>query len=397
MSQNNIDLQKEKLLKNTTHVLGLEQLNQKLNSGRKLRIKLGVDPTAKDITLGWAVVLRKLKEFQDLGHVACLVIGDFTASIGDPTGKHKTRKQLSDEEITTNVESIKEKIFKIIDPNKTLIYHNKQWYEKMNASQVINLCSKYTVARMLERDDFSNRLKENLPISMHEILYPLFQGMDSVELNADVEIGGNDQLFNTMVGRDLMVQHGQDPQVVILCPLLLGTDGKTKMSQSLGNYVSISDHPNEMFGKIMSIPDNLIESWFKLCTNFSDEKITTILSSNENPKDSKIILAKSIVEIYHSKDKAEKACSYFEEVFSKRSLTTEIPHFHLPNEESITLIDLVKFVEPSFSNTKIREFIKNGAVSINGKQFFQNYIFIISKLNNSVLKVGKKKFVRLVL
>jgi tyrosyl-tRNA synthetase len=299
-----LDEQLALLRRGTTDIISEDDLRAKLALGRPLRVKLGVDPTAKDVTLGWAVVLRKLRDFQRLGHTACLVIGDFTAMIGDPSGKSKTRKQLTPEEVQANVEAVKEKVFQILDPAQTEISFNKDWLGKMAFEDVIRLCSRYTVARILERDDFAKRLQENRPIAMHEILYPLCQGMDSVELVADVEIGGNDQMFNNLVGRNLMAQYGQEPQVVLLCPLLVGTDGKEKMSQSLGNYVSINDDPVTMTRKIMEIKStDVVMNWFELCTDISDsdlDKIRNGLTDQSlHPIDAKRMLARAIVTLYH--------------------------------------------------------------------------------------------------
>ena len=240
-----IDEQLAILRRGTTEIISEADLAEKLKLGRPLRVKLGVDPTARDVTLGWAVVLRKLRDFQRLGHTACLIIGDFTALIGDPSGKSKTRKQLSREEIQANVETVSKQVYKILDPARTEIYYNKDWLGAMGFEDVIRLASRYTVARILERDDFTNRLRENRPVAMHEILYPLCQGFDSVEIKADVELGGNDQKFNNLVGRNLMEQYGLPAQVVMLCPLLVGLDGKEKMSQSLGNYIGIEEPPND--------------------------------------------------------------------------------------------------------------------------------------------------------
>jgi tyrosyl-tRNA synthetase len=243
------------------------ELEAKLARGKPLRVKLGIDPTAPDVHLGWAVVLRKLRQFQDFGHTACLIVGDFTAMIGDPTGKSKTRRQLSREEVMGYVERLKPQLFRILDPDRTQVYYNADWLGRMTFAEVIQLASRYTVARILEREDFANRLANNLPLGMHEILYPLCQGYDSVAIEADVELGGSDQRFNNLVGRDLQREYGQEPQVVFLMPLLIGLDGKEKMSQSLGNYIGISEPPDQMFGKVMSLPDELMTHYFVLCTD----------------------------------------------------------------------------------------------------------------------------------
>jgi tyrosyl-tRNA synthetase len=277
-----LDEQIALLRRGTTEIISEADLRKKLALGRPLRVKLGLDPTAKDVTLGWAVVLRKIRDFQRLGHTGCIIVGDFTAQIGDPSGKSKTRKQLTREEVMANVEAVKEQLFKILIPERTEVTYNADWLGAMQFADVIRLCSRMTVARILERDDFANRLADNRPVAMHEILYPLCQGLDSVEIQADIELGGNDQKFNNLVGRTLMEQYGQEPQVVMLCPLLVGTDGKEKMSQSLGNYISIVDPPNEMFGKVMSIPDAIMANYFELATDVPLAEVRTMIAQ-EHP------------------------------------------------------------------------------------------------------------------
>lgn len=314
-----IDEQLDLLCRGCAEVISREDLKAKLQSGRTLNIKLGVDPTVPHVTLGWGVVLRKLRHFQDCGHLACLIIGDFTAQIGDPSGKSKTRPQLSRDQVAQNVKAVESQLFKILDSEKTKLFYNADWLDAMHFSDVIKLASNITVARILERDDFQNRLKEEKPIGLHEILYPLCQGYDSVAIKADVELGGTDQKFNNLVGRNLQREYEQDPQVVMLMPLLVGTDGIEKMSQSLGNYVSIVDDPNEMYGKTMSIPDHLIESWFTLCTDVPLEEVKTMVSqmtSGElNPRDAKRKLAAELVRIYHSAEAAKEADDYFVNTF----------------------------------------------------------------------------------
>ncbi|MFY9234962.1 MAG: tyrosine--tRNA ligase [Fimbriimonadaceae bacterium] len=298
-----IEEQLDVLRRGTSEIISEADLAEKLRSGRPLRVKLGLDPTARDVTLGWAVVLRKIRDFQRLGHTGCIIVGDFTAMIGDPSGKSKTRPQLTRDEVMANVETVKQQLFKILIPERTEITYNGDWLGKMNFDDVIRLCSRMTVARILERDDFSKRLAEHKPIAMHEIMYPLCQGMDSVEISADIELGGNDQKFNNLVGRTLMEQYGMAPQVVMLCPLLVGTDGKEKMSQSLGNYVSIVDEPNEMFGKTMSIPDELIWNWFELSTDVPMSELQAmhdgVHEGQIHPMDVKRRLAREIVSLYH--------------------------------------------------------------------------------------------------
>lgn len=376
----------------TTEIIGEQEILNRIEKGKVLRVKLGVDPTARDITLGWAVVLRKLRDFQKLGHVACLIIGDFTAQIGDPSGKSKTRKQLTREEVLANVEAVKTQLFKILDPEKTEIYYNKDWLGKMTFEDVIRLCSRYTVARIMERDDFTKRFTTNQPISMHEILYPLCQGMDSVEIKSDIEIGGNDQKFNNLVGRTLMEQYGLEPQCVLLCPLLVGTDGKEKMSQSLGNYISIIDTPNDMFGKTMSIPDEIIENWFELCTDVPMDEVKALLAEGKNPRDAKVRLAKEIVALYHSTEAADEAERYFIETFSQKKIVTEAEEAIIPAElivdGMVSLPALITALGMAESNSKAKQLISAGAVSIEGEKLLDLRVFL-EVLEGRIIKVGK--------
>lgn len=393
-----IDEQIALLRRGTTEIIGEDDLRRKLKDGRVLRAKLGVDPTAKDVTLGWAVVLRKLRDFQRLGHTACLIIGDFTALIGDPSGKSKTRKQLTREEVQANVDAVSKQVYKILDPAKTEIYFNKDWLGKMGFEDVIRLCSRYTVARILERDDFTKRLAEQRPIAMHEILYPLCQGMDSVEIKADIELGGNDQKFNNLVGRTLMEQYGQEPQAVMLCPLLVGTDGREKMSQSLGNYVSVVDTPNDMFGKTMSIPDETIENWFELCTDVDMDEARSLLAPGKNPRDAKVRLAKEIVALYHSPEAADEAERYFIETFSKKQQPVEAEEIALPPAEGnhYALAALIATLGLAKSNGAAKDLIKAGAVSLDGEKVSDIAArFVADDLVGKVLRVGKHQFRKL--
>jgi tyrosyl-tRNA synthetase len=383
----------------TTEIIGEAEILSRIAAGRNLRVKLGVDPTAKDVTLGWAVVLRKLRDFQKLGHTACLIIGDFTAQIGDPSGKSKTRKQLSREEVVANVEAVKTQLFKILDPEKTEIYYNKDWLGAMTFEDVIRLCSRYTVARIMERDDFTKRFSTNQPIAMHEILYPLCQGMDSVEIKSDIEIGGNDQKFNNLVGRTLMEQYGLEPQAVVLCPLLVGTDGKEKMSQSLGNYISIIDEPNTMFGKTMSIPDEIIANWFELCTDVPMEEVHLMLGEGKNPRDAKVRLAREIVSLYHSSESGEEAERYFVETFSQRKIVTDAEELSIVGEWiQDSFVSLPAFLSGNglaASNGKAKELISAGAVTLDGDKVTELRV-PVEQLIGKVLKVGKHQFRKLV-
>lgn len=397
-----IDEQIAILRRGTTEIISEDDLRKKLELGRPLRVKLGVDPTAKDVTLGWAVVLRKLRDFQRLGHTACLVIGDFTAQIGDPSGKSKTRKQLTRDEVQANVDAVKSQLGKILDIEKTEISFNKDWLGKMTFEDVIRLCSRYTVARILERDDFTKRLADQRPIAMHEILYPLCQGMDSVELNSDVELGGNDQKFNNLVGRNLMEQYGQEPQIVILSPLLVGTDGKEKMSQSLGNYVSIIDTPNDMFGKTMSIPDETIENWFELCTDVPMDEVRRLLEPGKNPRDAKVRLAKEIVTLYHSTEAADEAERYFIETFGKKTIPVEAEETAVPNgllgdDGKLGIPALVVALGLAKSNGAVKDLMKAGAISLDADRLSDaGARYSAEELQGRVLRVGKHQFRKLV-
>ncbi len=390
------------LKRNTTHIVDEQELLDKLKSGKKLRIKLGVDPTASHVTLGWAVVFRKLRDFQRLGHQACLIIGNFTAQIGDPSGKSKTRPQLTTEQVKEYADSVLDQIFKILDKDKTEVYFNGEWLDNMKLADFIRLASKVTVARILERDDFKNRLKEEKPISLHEIIYPMCQAYDSVELKADVELGGNDQLFNNLLGRTLMTQFSMEGQSVMLCPLLVGTDGKEKMSQSLGNYIGITEEPNEMFGKAMSIPDDIIINWMELTTDISPEEIEkykTALEKNEiNPRDAKLYLAKSLVSVYHGSEAGEKAEQYFIDTFSARKGPTDVEEVTLPGscltENGVDIVSLLLELKFADSRGSAKRLIQSGAVSIEGNKITD--LYTQENIKDKVLKVGKHRFCKLV-
>ena len=393
------DEQLQIIRRGTVEIIGESEIMDRIKAGRVLRVKLGVDPTAKDVTLGWAVVLRKLRDFQKLGHVACLIIGDFTAQIGDPSGKSKTRKQLTREEVQANVDAVSKQFFRILDPAKTEIYYNKDWLGKMGFEDVIRLCSRYTVARIMERDDFTKRFANHEPIAMHEILYPLCQGMDSVEIKSDIEIGGNDQKFNNLVGRTLMEQYGLEPQAVVLCPLLVGTDGKEKMSQSLGNYISITDDPNTMFGKTMSIPDETIANWFELCTDVPMTEVADMMSEGKNPRDAKIRLGREIVALYHSDAEADAAVQYFIDTFSKRKIVTEGEEAEVPTElivdGGISMPALMVSLGLAASNGKAKDLIIAGAVSLDGEKVTTN-MMLVEQVVGRMLRVGKHQFKKLV-
>lgn len=389
------------LQRGTAEVISQEELRTKLQSGRPLRVKLGVDPTARDVTLGWAVVLRKLRDFQRLGHQAVLVIGDFTAQIGDPSGKSKTRRQLSAEEVRENVEAVMAQFGKILDLEKTEVRPNSEWLAKMDFADVLRMCAKTTVARVMERDDFAKRWQAHQPIGMHELMYPLLQGTDSVALQADVELGGNDQKFNNLMGRQLQEASGQEPQVVVLSPLLLGTDGQEKMSQSLGNYVSVVDSPNDMYGKTMSIPDSLLGSWFELCTDVPLEEVSALLNSGSNPRDIKRRLAQEIVGLYHSPEAAQEADRYFLETFSQRKQPVEAEEATIPAnllvDDRVSVPVLIAALGLVKSNSEARRLMQAGAVSLGGHKLTDPVATVpVEELRGKVLRVGRHQFRRLV-
>ncbi len=394
-----VDEQLAILRRGTSAIVSEEDLRKKLSLGRPLRVKLGLDPTAKDITLGWAVVLRKIRDFQRLGHTGCIIVGNFTAQIGDPTGKSKTRRQLTREEVMEYFEAIQEKLYKILIPEKTQLFFNEDWLGKMTFADVIRLSSKYTVARILERDDFTKRLAEQRPISMHEILYPLCQGMDSVEIDADIELGGNDQLFNNLVGRNLMEQYGKAPQVVMTCPLLVGTDGKEKMSQSIGNYVSISDTPNDMFGKTMSIPDELIGNWFELCTDVPMEEVAALTAEGQNPRNAKVRLAREIVALYHGVEAGAEAEQYFIDTFSKRQQPVEAEEVTLAEaavvDGFVSIPTLIVELGLAKSNGAVKDLVKAGAIALDGEKV-TDLRLERDQILGRVLKVGKHAFRKIV-
>ncbi|MEJ5285082.1 MAG: tyrosine--tRNA ligase [Brevinematales bacterium] len=371
-----------------------EKLEQSIKENRPLRIKMGADPSAPDLHLGHSVPLRKLRQFQDLGHEVYFLIGDFTGMIGDPTGKSSTRKRLTREEVLQNAETYKRQIFKILDPSKTNVVFNSSWCEKMYFADVLDLTSRYTVARMLERDDFFKRYKENKPISLIEFMYPLIQGYDSVVLKADVEIGGTDQKFNLLVGRELQKEYGQTPQIVMTLPLLEGTDGVNKMSKSLGNYIGISEPPDQMFGKTMSIPDNLIVKYFELLTDVPLEKIKEYekkMKEGENPRDYKVLLAKTLVAQYYDNLTAERAFAEFERVFKEKGLPDEMEEFLVPG--SMKIIDILLEAKVLPSKSEVRRMLQQNAVYVNGERINdENYI--ISSGTETIIKVGKRKFLK---
>lgn len=376
----------------------LEKLKKSKEQNKPLKIKLGCDPTRPDLHLGHSVVLRKLAQFQKLGHQAILIIGDFTGMIGDPSGRNATRPPLTFEEARENAKSYWEQAAKILDRDKTNIVYNSAWLGKMSFEDVIKLASKYTVARMLERDDFTKRYKTGVPISMHEILYPLAQAMDSVEIESDVELGGTDQKFNLLVARDIQREYGIEPQVILTMPLLVGTDGTEKMSKSYDNYIGIDDTPQDIYGRTLSIPDDLIYTYYELTTDVSNEELIDIKNKladkNTNPRDLKRQLARTLVTMYHSDKAAAAAEAEFDKIFINKGIPDEIPKMEFNNGEKFGLIDLIVKVNFASSKGEARRLIQQGGVSIDGSKITDINADVTID-NEKILKVGKRKFIKL--
>tara|TARA_B100000497_G_scaffold125309_1_gene161545 strand:- start:1886 stop:3097 length:1212 start_codon:yes stop_codon:yes gene_type:complete len=397
-----VDKQLELISRGTEEVIPLKDLRKKLEKSIKdnkpLTIKLGCDPSRPDLHIGHSVVLQKLRDFQDLGHQAVLVIGDFTAMIGDPSERNKTRPQLTLEEAKANAESYIEQSKVILDVKTLKVIFNSTWLNKMNFEDVIKMSSKYTVARMIERDDFTKRFESEIPISMHEFLYPLAQAMDSVEINADVELGGTDQKFNLLVGRDLQREYGQEPQSIITLPLLEGTDGVEKMSKSYDNYIAIDDSPEDMYGKIMSINDSMILKYYKLAV-FADrdriESVKLLLEDNSNnPRDIKRSLAKDLVARYYSEEKAKLAEAAFDQIFVKKDNPENMPSYNLSSE--INLVDILLSEKLIVSKGEGKRLINQNAVKVDGKVCDDINQTISPSNEDIIVKVGKRRFLRIV-
>jgi tyrosyl-tRNA synthetase len=397
-----VDKQLELISRGTEEVIPLKDLRKKLEKSIKdnkpLTIKLGCDPSRPDLHIGHSVVLQKLRDFQDLGHQAVLVIGDFTAMIGDPSERNKTRPQLTLEEAKANAKSYIEQSKVILDVKTLKVIFNSTWLNKMNFEDVIKMSSKYTVARMIERDDFTKRFESEIPISMHEFLYPLAQAMDSVEINADVELGGTDQKFNLLVGRDLQREYGQEPQSIITLPLLEGTDGVEKMSKSYDNYIAIDDSPEDMYGKIMSINDSMILKYYKLAV-FADrdriESVKLLLEDNSNnPRDIKRSLAKDLVARYYSEEKAKLAEAAFDQIFVKKDNPDNMPSYNLSSE--INLVDILLSEKLIVSKGEGKRLINQNAVKVDGKVCDDINQTISPSDEDIIVKVGKRRFLRIV-
>ncbi len=379
------------LKQGTVEIIEEKELLKKLKEGRPLRVKAGFDPTAPDLHLGHAVLLQKMRQFQQLGHEVYFIIGDFTAMIGDPTGRSETRPPLTKEEVLENARTYEQQVFKILDPEKTTIVFNSTWLQELGTEGLIKLSAKYTVARMLEREDFSKRFKEGKPIHIHEFLYPLLQAYDSVAIKADVELGGTDQKFNLLIGRDIQREYGQEPQVCMTLPLLVGLDGVRKMSKSYGNYVGITEDPKTMFGKLMSISDDLMWDYYLLLTDYREEEIERF-KKDWHPMEAKKHLAEIIVSRFHSEEEAKKAREWFESTYSKRKFPEDAPLVELPDEE-IKALDLLIKLGAVSSKNEGRRVIQGGGLKVNFEKITDPHQSI--KLNGELkVQVGKKKFYR---
>jgi len=375
----------------------IKKLEKSLKDRKPLNIKLGCDPSRPDLHIGHSVVLRKLAQFQTLGHNAILIVGDFTGMIGDPSGRNAARPSLTLEETKLNGESYFNQATKILDREKTKMVYNSEWLSKMNFEDIIKLTSKYTVARMIERDDFAKRFKSGKPISIHEFLYPLAQAMDSVAINSDVELGGTDQKFNLLVGRDIQREYGIEPQCILTMPLIPGTDGVEKMSKSYNNYIGISDSPKEIYGRTLSIPDDIIYLYYKLATDVSKSELANIKKqlddSNVNPRDLKRRLARTFITMYHNADAAKQAEEEFDKVFINKEAPEDIPELKM-DEREIGILDLILKVKFAPSKGEAKRLVSQGGVTINSNKII-NIGEKIKVENNMILKVGKRKFIKL--
>jgi tyrosyl-tRNA synthetase len=378
--------------RNAVEVISSAELAAKLAEGRPLRIKLGMDPTAPDLHLGHTITLKKLREFQRRGHTVIFLVGDFTAMIGDPTGRSETRKPLSPEQIGLNAETYQQQVSKVLDLSRTEIRFNSEWMNQVDTRKLIEIAAKLSVARMLERDDFEKRLAQQEPLFLHELLYPLVQGYDSVALHADVELGGTDQKFNMLIARDLQRAYGQSPQVVMTMPLLEGLDGVRKMSKSYGNYVGVADQAEDMFGKIMSIPDRLMPRYYELLTDAAPGEIAAVKSGEIHPMEAKKRLARIIVSEYHDSASAEAALRYFESKFQRREVPNEVPVFKLG--QTLWICELMKQLHFASSTSEARRLLGQGAVRVDGQTVTDvNFRFVPGQ--HKILEVGKRRVVRI--
>jgi len=393
-----VEEQLKTLRRGTSEIIDEKDLAKLLAKGKPLRIKAGFDPTAPDLHLGHTVLLHKMKQFQDLGHEVIFLIGDFTGMIGDPTGRSEARKNLTPAEVQENAKTYLEQVFKILDSKKTTVAYNSEWMGKFTSVNMIELAAHFTVARMLERDDFQKRMAKKLPVSIHELMYPLIQGYDSVALKSDVELGGTDQKFNLLVGRDLQRAYEQKPQIVLTMPLLEGTDGVQKMSKSLNNSIGVFDPPNEMFGKIMSISDDLMWRYYELLSQVSTDELGSMQEQAKsgalNPKNAKMKLASEIVALYHSSEAAEVAAGEFENVFKKKNLPEDIPIIMGWGQETRGICTILKENKLTDSTSAARRLIQQGSVTVNGEKV-SNVNQEFSGDQEYMIKVGKKRFLKI--
>lgn len=401
VSEKEVARQMRIILQGAESVISKEDLRQKLTrsleTGKPLNIKLGLDPSAPDIHLGHTVVLRKIRQMQELGHRAVIIIGDFTGRIGDPTGKSKGRKALSNSEVMENADTYREQIFRILNPEQTEVYYNGEWLELLNLEECLRLAGTTTVARMLERDDFQKRYRNNVPIGLHEFFYPLLQAYDSVVTKADIELGGTDQTFNILMGRGLQKERGMEPQVALFMPILEGTDGVEKMSKSLGNYIGVDEEPNVMFKKVMEVPDRLIIRYFELATDILPEELDEIkekLNSGCNPRDVKLILARTITGLYHTQEETAAAEQFFTEAFTRKEIPQGVEVLQMNGLKDVVLLQLAPaLVERGYvkSSNEFRRLIAQGGVQVNGKKAQNSDMPIKS---GDVLRIGKKRFLK---
>ncbi|MCY8786962.1 tyrosine--tRNA ligase [Bacillus inaquosorum] len=400
--QKEVERQLQLYMTGAHEVIPPEELKAKLvksiSTGTPLKIKLGLDPSAPDVHLGHTVVLNKLRQFQENGHIVQLLIGDFTGKIGDPTGKSAARKQLTDEEVQQNAKTYFQQFGKVLDQEKVELHYNSKWLKTLNLEDVIELAGKITVARLMERDDFEERIAMQKPISLHEFFYPLMQGYDSVVLESDIELGGTDQHFNVLMGRHFQERYDKEKQVVILMPLLEGLDGVEKMSKSKHNYIGIDEHPNDMYGKTMSLPDSLMKKYIHLATDLELEEKKQLVKDLEtgavHPRDAKMLLAKTIVRMYHGAEAAEAAEHSFKTVFQENSLPEDIPAVKWEGEKAPAVVDLLVTLKLLSSKSEARRMIQNGGVRINGEKITDIHADAEIK-ENMIIQVGKRKFLKL--
>ncbi len=404
MLKSSAEEQLKQIRNNTVEIITEEELQKKLerslSSGQPLKIKLGFDPSAPDLHLGHAVVLHKMRTFQDLGHQVIIIIGDFTGKIGDPTGRSETRPQLSDEEVEANARTYKDQLFKILDKEKTRLVYNSSWLAELKFADVIELAAQYSVARMMEREDFANRYREGYSIGIHEFFYPLMQGYDSIAIEADVELGATEQKFNLLMGRQLQREYGQEAQIALTMPILSGTDGLQKMSKSLGNYIGITEAPDEIYGKVMSIPDEIMEEYYSLASGLPVEEVETIMGQvkegSMHPRDAKMRLAREIICLYYSHEEALRAEERFKQVFQQQSVPDDVPEVKLNKEETgdpAYLTRVMVKAGATSSNSEARRLLQQGGVRVDGERVTDTHTTVDGQ-SEFLLQVGKRRFVR---